>query len=65
MDAIMKTLKIDEASTRTNFDMSLLEWVMLRSRAAEKTFVSKISSDRYPVAFMGKSKSLYRLSTQN
>ena len=37
---------------------------MLRSRAAEKTFVLEISSDPYPVAFMGKSKSLYRLSTQ-
>ena len=28
--------KNDEASTKTNFDMSLLEWFMLRSRAAEK-----------------------------
>ena len=60
----LRPKKNDEASAKTNFDMSLLEWFMLRSRAAEKTFVLKISSDPYPVAFVGKSKSLYRLSTQ-
>ena len=37
---------------------------MLCSRAAEKKNVLKISSDPYPVAFMDKSKSLDRLSTQ-
>ena len=55
----LRPKKNDEASAKTNFDVSLLEWFMLRSRAAEK-----ISSDPYPVAFVGKSKSLYRLSTQ-
>ena len=57
------TSKIDDA--KTNFDMSLLEWFMLRNHAAEKTFVLKISSDPYPVALMGKGKSLYRLIAQN
>ena len=52
---MIKTLKIDEDGTKTNFDNSLLELFMLRSHAAEKkTFVLKISSDPYPVAFMGK-----------
>ena len=34
--AIIKTKKIDEDGTKTNFDKSLLEWFMLRSHAAEK-----------------------------
>ena len=32
----LRPKKTDEASAKTNFDMSLLEWFMLRSRAAEK-----------------------------
>ena len=36
MDAIIKTSKIDEAIAKANFDMSLLEWFVLRSHAAEK-----------------------------
>ena len=31
----LRPKKIDEASTKTNFDMSLLGWFMLRSCAAE------------------------------
>ena len=33
---MIKTLKIDEDGTKTNFDNSLLELFMLRSHAAEK-----------------------------
>ena len=32
----LRPTKNDEASDKTNFDISLLEWFMLRSRAAEK-----------------------------
>ena len=39
--AIIKTLKIDEDGTKTNFDNSLLEWFMLRSHAAEKNICFK------------------------
>ena len=40
-------------------------WNDLCSAAVlQKNIVLKISSDPYPVAFMDKSKSLYRLSTQ-
>ena len=41
-------------------------WDDLSSAAVlQKTFALKLSYDPYPVAFMGKSKSLYRLNTQN
>ena len=50
--ALINTSKIGEASTKINVDISLLEWLMLRSHAAEND-LKKINSDPYQGAFMG------------